>query len=579
LIYAITEVFASLFGPDPIEYRLSHRLLDYHEEMGIMIQEVVGKPVGRYYFPSFAGVAFSNNEFRWSSRIKREDGLIRLVPGLGTRAVDRLTDDYPVLISPGQPRLRVNVSLDEIVRYSPKKIDLINLNEKTFETMDLRALLKECGSEFPAIHHLVSVLEQEAIRQPVALGTDFVRNEFVFTFENLVSRTPFIPQIRAILSVLQEAFDHPVDIEFAHDGTDLYLLQCRSQSYREESMPASIPKEILRDQIIFSANRYISNGTVSEITHIIYVNPREYSQISDYQTLVSVGRAIGRLNQILPKRQFVLVGPGRWGSRGDIRLGVSVTYSDINNTAMLIEIALKGDEFIVDPSFGTHFFQDLVETGIRYLPLYPDDAGIIFNEDFLVGCENVLPRILPDLAELSKVIRVIDVPASTSGKVLQVFMNADSDQAIALLAEPSGELQMEADRFKVSPLKNASDVHWRWRLQAVEGIAAQLNPERFGVKAFYVIGSVKNATAGPMSDIDLLIHFQGTELQRNELLAWLEGWSASLDQINYQRTGNKTRGILDIHLVTDEEVEKRTGFAAKIGAVTDAARPLVMGRN
>ena len=121
------------------------------------------------------------------------------------------------------------------------------------------------------------MLEQEAIRQPVALGIDFARDEFVFTFENLVfTRTPFIPQIRAILSVLQEAFDHPVDIEFAHDGTDLYLLQCRSQSYREESMPASIPKEIIHDQIIFSANRYISNGTVSEITHIVYVNHREY---------------------------------------------------------------------------------------------------------------------------------------------------------------------------------------------------------------------------------------------------------------------------------------------------------------
>ena len=138
---------------------------------------------------------------------------------------------------------------------------------------------------------------------------------------------------------------------------------------------------------------------------------------------------------------------------------------------------------------------------------------------------------------------------------------------------------MEAERFRVRPPKDTADTHWRWRLQAVEGIAAQLNPERFGVKALYLFGSVKNATAGPMSDIDLLIHFQGTELQRNELLAWLEGWSASLDQINYQRTGNKTQGILDVHLVTDEEVEKRTGFAVKIGAITDAARPLTMGRN
>ena len=92
---AIAEVYASIFGPDPIEYRAERGLLDVHEEMGIMIQEVVGTRVGRYFLPAFAGVAFSNNEFRWSPRIQREDGLVRLVPGLGTRAVDRVERRLP----------------------------------------------------------------------------------------------------------------------------------------------------------------------------------------------------------------------------------------------------------------------------------------------------------------------------------------------------------------------------------------------------------------------------------------------------------------------------------------------------
>jgi pyruvate, water dikinase len=126
LLDAIAEVYASTFGPDPIEYRAERGLLDFHEEMGIMIQEVVGTQVGKYYMPAWSGVAFSHNEFRWSPRIRREDGLIRLVPGLGTRAVDRVGDDYPVLIAPGQPALRVNITPDETVRYSPKKIDVIN---------------------------------------------------------------------------------------------------------------------------------------------------------------------------------------------------------------------------------------------------------------------------------------------------------------------------------------------------------------------------------------------------------------------------------------------------------------------
>ncbi len=121
LMDAIAEVYASIVGPDPIEYRGERGLLDINEEMGIMIQEVVGTRVGQYFFPAVAGVAFSRNEFRWSPRIRREDGLIRMVPGLGTRAVDRVSDDYPVLVAPGQPGLRVNVAPEEIVYYSPKK--------------------------------------------------------------------------------------------------------------------------------------------------------------------------------------------------------------------------------------------------------------------------------------------------------------------------------------------------------------------------------------------------------------------------------------------------------------------------
>ena len=88
----------------------------------------------------------------------------------------------------------------------------------------------------------------------------------------------------------------------------------------------------------------------------------------------------------------MLIGPGRWGSRGDIKLGVSVSYSDINNTAMLLEVARKRGNYVPDLSFGTHFFQDLVESDIKYLPLYPDDPGVVFNEAFLLGAPNLLRR-------------------------------------------------------------------------------------------------------------------------------------------------------------------------------------------
>ncbi len=578
LMDAINEVYASLFGPDPIEYRHVHGLIDYHEEMGILIQEVVGKRVGPYYFPAYAGVAFSQNEFRWSSRIHKEDGLVRIVPGLGTRAVDRLSDDYPILAAPGQPGLRVNTSLDEIIRYSPRMIDVINLEKGRFETIEIDKLLKEYGSDYPKIKQLVSIITEDQVRIPTGLGPDFENDKLVFTFDGLFSQSPFLSLLRAVLDELQEQLEHPIDIEFACDGEDFYLLQCRSQSYGSDIIPADIPVDIPEEKIIFTANRYVTNGTISNINHIVYVDPDAYSQISSREEMLDVGRAIGRINSILTKRNFILMGPGRWGSRGDIKLGVNVTYSDINNTAALIEIAQKQGDYIPDLSFGTHFFQDLVESAIRYLPLYPDDQDILFNHQYLRESKNIYKELVPDFPHLENIIHVIDVKSTSNGSVLQVLMNADANLAVGFLTEEESLLDGQTIQ-KTRLQARAKEDHWRWRYQTAEAIACQLDPERFGVKAIYLFGSTKNATAGPQSDIDLLIHFVGDKKQQEGLVSWLEGWSLSLSEINLRRTGYKTDGLLDLHLITDEDIEKRTSYAVKIGAVTDGATPLPLGIN
>ena len=572
---AISEVYASTFGPDPIEYRANNGLLDFHEEMGIMIQEVVGTRIGDYYFPAFAGVAFSRNEFRWSSRIKLEEGLVRLVPGLGTRAVDRLSDDYPVLISPGQPNLRVNVSIDEVIRYSPQYIDVINLKEETFETVSVEHILRKYGKDYPMLDKVVSVLEHDFIRPASILGTDFAKESFVVNFDGLIKRSNFLEKIKEVVSVLEKNYQHPVDIEFAHNGTDFYLLQCRSQSYDLFSKPAVIPENVEPEKTVFSANKFVPNGVVTGIKYIVYVKPQAYSDLTDYQGLVSVGKAIGMLNQLLPKRQFILMGPGRWGSRGDIKLGVKITYSEINNTAMLIEIARQRNEYVPDVSFGTHFFQDLVEANIKYLPLYPDEKGNIFNEKFL-SSSNILSNLIPEMSQLENVIAVIDIQEVFEEFELNVRMNSEMEKALGFIVR-----QKEPVEVRVMPEKSAieidKNIHWQWRLRNAEKIAAEADPKRFGIVGFYVFGSTKNGTARAESDIDILIHFRGSEQQKKDLLTWLEGWSLSLSQINYERTGSKTSGLLDVHVVTDKDIKERSSFAVKIGAVTDAARPLRVG--
>jgi len=581
LLDAVAEVYASIFGPDPIEYRAERNLLDVHEEMGIMIQEVVGTRVGKYFLPAFSGVAFSNNEFRWSPRIKREDGLVRLVPGLGTRAVDRVSDDFPILLAPGQPGLRVNTTPDEIVRYSPKRVDLIDLETGAFGTVLFSELMKEAGNDLPIIRKIVSLVEHQEIRRPGGLGVDLTRADAVVTFEGLISTTPFMTQMATLLKVLREAMGTPVDVEFASAGKDLYLLQCRSQSYTEGAAPAAIPRDIPRNRILFTGHRYISNGQIPDITHVVWVDPEEYANLPELSDLRDVGKAVSRLNKLLPKRQFILMGPGRWGSRGDIRLGVSVTYSDINNTALLVEIAYKTGGQTPDLSFGTHFFQDLVEAQIRYLPLYPGEDDTILNELFFKRAQNLLPELLPEFAHLGDTVRVVDVPRETEGHVLKVLLNADLREGVGLLAEPGPIMErpgpLKPHRGRLVAADPAPEDHWQWRLRMAEKLAANLDPDRFGVVDAWVFGSTKNATAGPGSDIDLLIHFRGTEEQRASLLLWLEGWSLSLAEVNYLRTGYRSDGLLDARLISDRDIENRTSYAVKIGAVTDPARKLSLG--
>ena len=433
---AIAEVYASVFGPDPIEYRARRGFLDLHEEMAVLVQQVVGRRIGPYYLPVFSGVAFCNNELRWSPRIRREDGLLRLVLGLGTRAVDRLGDDYPVLVAPGQPGLRVNQSRDEMLHYSPKKLDVINLESGSFETIDVAPFLAAWGERLPtpALRQLVSIVGHDRLRRPVGL-IDLARDTAVVTFEGLIADSPFLGRMRSLLQLLREAMGTPVDVEFAADGEHLYLLQCRPQGMSAGVEPVAIPRDLSPERVLFTAHRYVSDGRVEDLTHVVYVDCEAYGRL-DADAMREVGRAVGRLNRLLPRRRFVLMGPGRWGSRGDVRLGVPVTYADLSNTAVLMEIARRQDGHVPDLSFGTHFFQDLVESAIRYLPLYPDDDGEAFNEPFFRGSPNELPALLPEFAHLADVVRVIDVARASGGLALRILMNGESDEAVGFLASP-----------------------------------------------------------------------------------------------------------------------------------------------
>jgi hypothetical protein len=284
---------------------------------------------------------------------------------------------------------------------------------------------------------------------------------------------------------------------------------------------------------------------------------------------------VGKLNKALPRHQFILMGPGRWGSRGDIKLGVRVTYSDISNSAMLIEVARKKGNYVPEVSFGTHFFQDLIESGIRYLPLYPDDPEVKFNEDFLLTSPNKLVEFCPECPQLTDSIRVIDVPEATGGKVLRVLMNADREFAVGFFASP--ESAMRASCATGRPAVREDEGHSRWRLRMAERIAYHCGGQPWSVRGVYLLDGTDNEDVNPDSPIRLVIHFMGGGRQRKELETWLQGWSLSLAEMNYFRTGFHSEGLLDVRYLTDEKIRGEKDVALRIKAPSDAVRELPLG--
>ncbi len=439
LLDAIRRVYASTLNPDALLYRRQVGLLDYDERMAVLIQRVAGSRYGRFYFPTVAGVAFSRNPFRWTPRIRPEEGFIRIVCGLGTRAVERVAGDYPRMVALSHPTLRPETTPQDIRKYSQHLIDVIDLQDNAFRTLPILQVL---GSDYPGLEYLASLFRDDYL-------TDFSRpgmlggGEIVLTFDRLLRDSLFTDLMRAVLHRLSQAYGRPVDVEFAleivpgrpHPRFTLYLLQCRPLSSREAATTRAIPTSLAPEDILFIATRLVPDGVVSGIEYIVYVDPHRYATLPDDSTRYEIGRLVGRINQRLTGHRYILMGPGRWGT-SNISLGVKVGYADIYNTSMLIEIAFAGPAGTPEASYGTHFFQDLVEANIYPLALYPDEPDEFFNRAFFEESPNFLSDLLPADAPLAEYVRVIHVPSVCKGRLVEVVMNSEEEKAIAYLRPP-----------------------------------------------------------------------------------------------------------------------------------------------
>ncbi len=438
---AVKRVYASTLNPDALSYRRRRGLEDSDEQMAVLVQRVSGSVHGHLFFPTLAGVAFSRNLYAWNDRIDPRQGVIRIVYGLGTRAVGRVGLDYPRMIAVSSPLLRPEVGA-RAARYTQRQVDVLDLSANQLATLPAAKVLGCAGQ--PALHYLVSILEGGDALDPPGNLIDCPPHKLVLTFNRLVRHTRFVRIVGAVLTTLEAAYGHPVDTEFTAfvnpDGSvRLQILQCRPLVLPGTAAGVAVRTDLPAERVLFRSSCMVGGGDVAEIRHILYIDPRWHAGIRDEETKRSLGRVVGRLNAHprLAEGKILMMGPGRWGS-SNIDLGVNVGYADIANAAVLVEVARQEGGHLPEVSYGTHFFQDLVEARILFLAVLPDDPDTCFQAGFFLDSPNSLAALLPDVAHMASVIRVIDVPAVTGGATARVTADPDTRRAICYLETPGG---------------------------------------------------------------------------------------------------------------------------------------------
>lgn len=439
LTHSIARIYASTLNPNALLYRRSRGLQDYDERMAVLIQTVEGNRYKEYYLPDLSGVAFSHNQYRWSPQIRVEDGFIRMVWGLGTRAVDRVGNDYPRLVALSHPTLRPSNTVKSIRRYSQQYVDLIDLKDNLMKTLPIDEVL---SGDYPPLRYLAQVDQEgyfSSIRSRV-VGAE--PSQFILTFEELLRRTPFADRMRYVLNLLEDEYKSPVDIEFIADILEekgkpeikLSLIQCRPLSYMKEENWVDLPVNLPEDKIIFSSSIMVAGGWLEEINYVLFVPPESYFSLPTQIARNKLERAIGKLNQALRDEKFICVGPGRWGTSNP-DLGVHVDYADIFNSKALVELSGEGIGPAPEPSLGTHFFQDLLEGEIFPLATYIGEDR--FNRDFFYET----PSRLTDWIEVEDsqldLLRLIKVSDYRPDHHLELVMNGQEERALAFLAEPA----------------------------------------------------------------------------------------------------------------------------------------------
>ncbi|HEX72687.1 MAG TPA: hypothetical protein ENN65_05185, partial [Candidatus Hydrogenedentes bacterium] len=347
LAAAIKTVYASAMNREALEYRLSHDLLERDEQMAILVQRVAGAFNGTRYMPHLAAVGFSFNPYVWHEDIDPHAGVLRLVFGLGTRAVNRSDDDYTRLVALNAPMLRPEHHETDLPAPAQQWVDVLDLEQGRVVAANFRDIAPQLPA---AVLRLVASEDADLLRAAKRHG---LRRPFSLrlSFENLLARSDFTGKARLMLESLEKAYGVAVDVEFAVNFSDdgayrIHLLQCRPMMAKGVEHSRLPRIEVPRNRIVMQTDGpVIGRSRLIPVDYLLFVIPKRYAALPEREQH-AVARLIGEINRrIVANDSLVLVGPGRWGSTTP-SLGLPVSFAEINHAGAICEVLALRDELI-----------------------------------------------------------------------------------------------------------------------------------------------------------------------------------------------------------------------------------------
>lgn len=415
---AIRVVYASTMNEEALAYRMNRGLFDRDEQMAILVQRVSGDHYDENFFPHVAGVGNSSNLYVWDDSVDMDAGMLRLVFGLGTRAVDRTVVDYAKIICLDNPLRLPQMNAEDQKKFSQNTVDVLALKENNLIGKRLEDIIP-----FPSKvdNGLFGSVDYETANRLRELGYTDRKAPYILDFKRLLKYTEFPQLMRDMLSLLSTVYDYPVDIEFTANFSNnqdfkVNLLQCRPLQTRGLGHSIVIPKLIDEKDCFFSTKGNFMGGNVRlPVDYVVSVNPKSYLELNE-QGKYAVARQIGKINSEMKGKNTMLIGPGRWGTTTP-SLGVPVHFTELCNMSIICEVASDEAGFMPELSYGSHFFQDLVETGIFYVAIFDGQKDVVYQPIRILESENLLLSILPNSEKFSDVIHI----AKTDG--MELFAN------------------------------------------------------------------------------------------------------------------------------------------------------------